>query len=326
MNPSYAAMRQCDAGKVLGRVQKNCLAHCYIDGSAHLEEFRSKSEQTARFPSLRTGSPRPSADGLRGLTTCSRFSISCQVGLEGRSLAIISGRLISMEGFLQSRIRSYYEVELPPRLERKRWPLLIALHGYQGDKDSMMRLARRVAQGKMVVISLEGPYRLFVRYGTNDLTQPQRYRVGFGWGTSYKMEESIGLHHQNVRALIDLGVKEFRADRTRVLLLGFSQACAYNYRFVFTHARAIRGVVGVCGGVPIDWEKNPRYRAAQTDVLHIAATDDEFYSHEKNLEFRNQLARRARSLDFRFYHSPHKFPRAAIPHIRRWINAILERA
>ena len=33
---------------------------------------------------------------------------------------------------------------------------MIALHGYQGDKDSMMRVARRIANGKMVVISLQG--------------------------------------------------------------------------------------------------------------------------------------------------------------------------
>lgn len=230
----------------------------------------------------------------------------------------------SMEHFLVNQVRSYYEVELPAstHLDRDsmRRPLLIALHGYKGDKDSMMRVARRIANRKMVVISLQGPYRFFVRHGTNDLTQAEKYRVGFGWGTSYRMEESVELHHQNLRALIDLAVNDCRAARSQVFLLAFSQACSYNYRFVFTHPRAIRGVIGVCGGVPIDWGENPHYRPAQTDVLHIAATDDEWYSREKNLEFRRQLAQRARSLDFRFYRSPHRFPRAAMPHIRRWIE------
>jgi predicted esterase len=54
-------------------------------------------------------------------------------------------------------------------------------------------------------------------------------------------------------------------------------------------------------------------------VLHIAASDDEWYSTEKNLLFRRQLAERAASLDFRTYKTAHRFPRAAIPHIRRWI-------
>jgi predicted esterase len=102
-------------------------------------------------------------------------------------------------------------------------------------------------------------------------------------------------------------------------LLAFSQTCAPNYRYVFTHPQAIRGVVAVCGGVPGDWNQNPLYRPAPTQVLHIAAREDEWYSREKNLEFKRQLGERAAAVDFRFYDSTHKFPRQSLPHIRRWI-------
>lgn len=224
-----------------------------------------------------------------------------------------------MEQFLTSRIRRYYELELPLHASRnlkRRWPLLIALHGYQGNKDSMMRMARRIADGKMVVMSLQGPYQFLVNY-END---PRSCHVGFSWGTPYKMEESVELHHENIRALIDLAARKYRADRSQVFLLAFSQACSYNYRFVFTHPRAVRGAIGVCGGVPNDWNENPRYRPARTHVLHIAAARDPWYSREKNLELRRKLAQRSASLDFRFYNSPHKFPRTSIPHIRKWIE------
>src|SRR5512143_3184592 len=135
-----------------------------------------------------------------------------------------------MEQFLRSSIRCYFELELPhasPR--RKRWPLLIAMHGYEGDKDSMMRLARRIADGRMVVVSLQGPNQFFVRRGN---AQPVSYRVGFGWGTTYKMQESVRLHHHNLQRLISQAAQKFHADRRRVFLLAFSQPCAYNYRFV----------------------------------------------------------------------------------------------
>ncbi len=224
-----------------------------------------------------------------------------------------------MEQFLISPIRRYFDLELPrDQHKRTRRPLLIALHGYEGCKDSMMRLARRIGGGKMVVVSLQAPYQFFRRKGED----PKSFGVGFGWGTTWKMEESIALHHSDLRELIELAVRHNRADRRKVFLLGFSQACAYNYRFVFTHPRAIRGVIAVCGGVPTDWNENPRYRPARTHVLHIAAARDEWYSREKNLEFRRQLAQRAASLDFRIYNSPHKFPRTSIPHIRRWIQKI----
>ena len=225
-----------------------------------------------------------------------------------------------MEQFLTAPIRCYYELELPhPRHAAKRWPLLIALHGFQGNKDSMMRVARRIADGRMIVASLQGPYQFYFRLG-----EDQNWRnVGFGWGTNFKMQESIALHHRNLAALIDRLAARFHADKERVFLLGFSQACSFNYRFVFTHPHRVRGVIAVCGGVPGDWEENSAYHQARTHVLHIAATQDEWYSREKNLHFRRQLAQRAASLDFRFYKSPHRFPRTAIPHIRHWIEAHL---
>jgi predicted esterase len=225
-----------------------------------------------------------------------------------------------MEHFITSTIRRYYDVELPASTSRQRRPLLIALHGYQGDKESMMRVARSIADGKMVVIALQGHNQFFINYGTNDLTDPKTYRVGFGWGTSWRMAESVELHHETIRELIQVAVRKYHADPRRVFLLAFSQACAYNYRFVFSHPRQIRGAIGVCGGIPGDWDENPRYHPARTHVLHIAATNDEWFPRERNLQFRRKLAQRAASLDFRFYRSPHRFPRNAIPHIRRWIE------
>lgn len=221
-----------------------------------------------------------------------------------------------MEDTFRSSIQRYYAVELPTAHERrKKWPLLLALHGYEGDKDSMMRVAKFIAADKMVVISLQGPFQFFRRLVKN----PQELQVAFGWGTTYKMQDSIKLHHRDLDTIMAIAKKKYRADPERVFLLGFSQACAANYRYVFTHPCSIRGVIAVCGGVPGDWGVNPRYRPASTAVLHIAARKDEWYSREKNLENRARLAERAATLDFRFYNSTHKFPRQSLPYIRRWI-------
>src|SRR5579872_3248311 len=97
-----------------------------------------------------------------------------------------------MEAFFTSRIRRYYDLELPKEhAHHGRWPLLIALHGFEGDKTSMMAVASRIAQGRMVIMSLQGHNQFFIRRH-----DPKGTRVGFGWGTSYKMEESIELHHE----------------------------------------------------------------------------------------------------------------------------------
>jgi predicted esterase len=120
--------------------------------------------------------------------------------------------------------------------------------------------------------------------------------------------------------MIELAVRKYHADRARIFLLAFSQPCSLNYRYIFTHPDAIRGAIAVCGGVPFDWAENPHYRPAATHVLHIAATQDQWYTREKNLDIRRQLAQRSSNLDFRFYNSPHKFPRNSLPHIRKWIE------
>lgn len=222
-----------------------------------------------------------------------------------------------MEKFFRSAIRRYYEVEFPNHhTRRKLWPLLVAMHGYEGDKDSMMRIALHVANSNMVVISLQGPYQFFRRL----VKDPRSRRVVFGWGTTYKTEDSIELHHHDLTKTIKLAVERYRADPQRVFLLAFSQTCAPNYRYIFTQPQAIRGAVAVCGGVPGDWNENPHYRPASTHVLHLAARQDEWYTPEKNLEFRRLLAQRAATLDFRFYNSTHRFPRQSLPHIRRWIE------
>ena len=230
-----------------------------------------------------------------------------------------------MELCFTSTIRRYYELEVPSTAPgRHAWPLLIALHGYQGDKDSMMEVARDIADGRMVVISLQGHNQFFIRDGTNNLTEPKNHRVVFGWGTYYKMEESVRIHHQAIRRLIRLAVRNHQADASSVFLLAFSQACAYNYRYAFTYPDQIRGVIGVCGGVPADWDTNPLYKPASTHVLHIAATEDEWYPYERNLDHQRKLAERAASLDFRFYDSKHRFPRSSIPDIQKWIDKIAD--
>ena len=87
----------------------------------------------------------------------------------------------------------------------------------------------------------------------------------------------MAIHH---RALLDLTqtlVDEGVADPKRMFLLGFSQTCALNYRFAFTHPDQFRGVIGICGGLPGDWETSDAYKPTKAAVFHLAGTRDEYY-------------------------------------------------
>ncbi|HEV7905306.1 MAG TPA: hypothetical protein VGO96_15805, partial [Pyrinomonadaceae bacterium] len=128
-------------------------------------------------------------------------------------------------------------------------PLLVALHGYGSNKGRMMREARRFAPENFAVAAVQGVHQ--------HLKEPKEegapLRYGFGWLTNFRAEESVALHQRALLDIISTLIDEKIADRNRVFLFGFSQSCALNYRFAFTHAERLRGVVGVCGGMPGDW-------------------------------------------------------------------------
>lgn len=221
-----------------------------------------------------------------------------------------------MERSIVAQIRLYYDVHVPIGYDRRRsYPLLIALHGYGGNKTSMMRLARRVNDRDWFIVSLQGPYPFMLSPDES----AQGPKTGFGWAARYKHEDSVSLHHRALLDVIDDVVAEYSLDRARVFLMGFSQAVALNYRFVFTHTNLIRGAIGVCGGIPGDRDEK-RYHPSETDVLHIATTEDEFYDLERVKTFIPWLERHARSVELRVYRGRHVFPRRSLGDINRWIS------
>jgi len=146
---------------------------------------------------------------------------------------------------LKAHINLYYDLQ--PASESPA-PLLIALHGYGAYKEQMMREAQQMAPDGFAIASLQGFHQ--------HIKEPRQpggpLRYGFGWLTNYRSEDSVAVHHQALLDLIDRVAGEGVADPSRVFLLGFSQSCALNYRFAFTHPERLRGVVGICGGIPGD--------------------------------------------------------------------------
>jgi phospholipase/carboxylesterase len=133
--------------------------------------------------------------------------------------------------------------------------------------------------------------------------------------------ENQALHHEFIRQVIREISKKHPIDRKKIFLLGFSQSVGLNYRFAFTDPNTIRGVVGVCGGIPGDWEISRTYRRSGTDILHISGTKDPFYPLDRVRTFKAALEQRAASVEHQFVPTRHVFPRRSIPAIRRWLLA-----
>ena len=213
---------------------------------------------------------------------------------------------------LEARVNLYYDLR-PGTIAPA--PLLIALHGYGANKRQMMREAQLVAPERFAIVSLQGFHQ--------HIKEPREaggpLRFGFGWLTNFHSEESVAVHHRALIDLIEILTTEGVADPARVFLLGFSQSCALNYRFAFTHPEKLRGVIGICGGIPGDWETSSAYRHAELDVLHLAGTRDEFYSRERVQDYESQLQKRARSVVFKSYDAGHEIVPEMRPDVVQWL-------
>jgi phospholipase/carboxylesterase len=219
-----------------------------------------------------------------------------------------------IERSLTTEIKLYYDLHLP---EIQPAPLLIALHGYGASKRQMMREARQMAPANFAIAAPQGFHQ--------HLKEPKEpggpLRFGFGWLTNFRPEESVALHHKALVTLTEMLVREGVADKHHVFLLGFSQSCALNYRFVFTHPGHLRGVIGICGGIPGDWETSDLYQPNEAAVFHLAGTRDEFYPPERVADYAERLRLRARNVMFESYAAAHEIVPAMRQDIRAWLGS-----
>ena len=199
---------------------------------------------------------------------------------------------------LRAEISLYYVVFVPDELLTPA-PLLIAVHGYGAHKRYMMREARQVAPDNFVIASVQGPHQHY---------RPTKdgYRIGFGWLTDHNSEEYVALHHDFLLRMIDRSETDGLIDRKQIYLYGFSQACALNFRFAFTHPDVAAGVIGVCGGIPGDIETNPKYKVFDARTFYLYGNEDEFYTQEKFAAFDAKLRSTLPNFESKHYIATHE--------------------
>lgn len=221
--------------------------------------------------------------------------------------------LSTVERTLTAEIKLYYDLQVPARLPA---PLLIALHGYGASKRHALREAKAIAPHNFALAALQGPHQHL-----RDPKEPGGpLRFGFGWLTNFHPEESVAVHHRALIDLIESLIAEGVADPSRIFLLGFSQSCALNYRFAFTQNNLLRGVIGICGGLPGDWTSSKGYKTTKAAVFHLAGVRDEFYTPARVADYAAQLSTRANDVEFRSYDAGHEISEAMRVDLKEWLQ------
>lgn len=212
-----------------------------------------------------------------------------------------------------AEIKLYYDVFVPEEEETPA-PLLISVHGYGAHKHYMMRESRVIAPQNFAIASIQAPNQFFTQ-GKGD-----EYKVVYGWLTNTRSEEAVALHHKFVLDVIEKLVNEGIADEENIYLFGFSQACALNFRFAFTHAEILKGIIGVCGGIPSDLDTNELYSPTEAETLYLYGDKDEFYPLEKFQKFEKTLNEYLPNFQSLNYHATHEITNEMREDMRKWLS------
>src|SRR5260370_6709021 len=170
-----------------------------------------------------------------------------------------------------SHLDCRYFLHVPENLSAK--PLVVvALHGYSSNPEAMLRLTTGLVGDRHIIASIEAPNQHYVADGL-----PNAQSVaGYNWGIRPHWESSVRLHHEMLRHVLNSLRDRFKVGHERCLLVGFSQPVGLNYRFVGTHPDEVAGVIGICGGVPRDWQEG-KYQPVQAALLHISREEAPIY-------------------------------------------------
>jgi predicted esterase len=191
--------------------------------------------------------------------------------------------------------------------------LVAALHGFGSNPEVMLRLTTALLGPRPVIAAVQAPSQFFL--------SPHAGEVGYCWATQKHSDESVRLHHEMLLHVLDEAGREYGIPPGRRLLVGFSQPVGMNYRFAATHPGAVRGVIGICGGVPKNWEGGP-YHEVSAALLHIARTEDDFYPPAVTEKYADRLRLRAKDVEFHMMEGGHKFPSKAGPMVEKWIGRV----
>jgi len=192
-----------------------------------------------------------------------------------------------------------HRVRLPQ--ESGLWPTLVMLHGLNGTEDVTWVFARS-AGPEWLIISPRAPFASESGYRWNaSATDSQNYDAGLA-----------ALGH-----FIGSLTKVYPVDRSRLVLLGFSQGAAMAY--TFGAAQKVAGIAALSGFVPLPLAANLP-DLAHLPILILHGTKDETIPVSTARQNRDQLVAAGADVDYHEAEVGHKVSSTGMAELKRWLT------
>ena len=83
----------------------------------------------------------------------------------------------------------------------------------------------------------------------------------------------------------------------------------------------MHGVIGICGGLPGDWESSELYQQTKAAIFHLSGERDEYYPPARVAPYETQLRERTRAVEVKSYDAGHEIVQPMRDDIRMWLQA-----
>ena len=81
----------------------------------------------------------------------------------------------------------------------------------------------------------------------------------------------------------------------------------------------MHGCIGICGGLPGDWETGEQYGATDASIFHLSGTRDEFYPPERVKDYAAQLQTRSPDVEQKAYDAGHELTVEMREEVHAWL-------
>jgi|GEM_PF-6578960 len=191
-------------------------------------------------------------------------------------------------------------------------PLVITCHGYAQRPATMLRFTQLWVKN-CIIVSMQGNYPC--RYSGG------RAKKAFSWIDIYNPQASHQLHIDNIANVIDELVAKGLVDANRIILVGFSQSVALNYRFALQKIRKLAGLVAIMGGLPSDINRlDVKF---DSPTLVVGATEDSYYSINKTCSFIKTLNKFNIPITELWYKGKHELPISLDIQMESWFKRVI---